>query len=133
MKVTKKNLNLKTLCYRLVKWVLFIPSLVGLLVYILGLSIELFTIKATKGEHTKQDIKNARLWFVYLALPFFGPNYFEGFVHGMTGEELRRMHEVYGKKNFSSKLKMYVPFVGKKLNAFDAVNAKNGLSLELVG
>ncbi|MGX1930218.1 hypothetical protein [Flagellimonas sp. 2504JD4-2] len=131
--MTKKKSNLKILCYRLLKWGLFIPSFVGLLVYILGLSIELFSIKAAKAEHTKRDVKNARLWFIYLALPFFDSNHFSGMAYEMTGDELRRMYEVYGMKNFSSKLKMYVPFVGKKLNAFDAVHAKNGLSLELVG
>ena len=129
----KKKSRLKTLSFRLVKWVLFIPSLVGLIVYTIGFAVELFSIKKTASHHTDDDVKNARLWFIYLALPFFNQDYFSGMVYEMEHGELQRMYEVYGKRRFNQKLKMYFPIFGKELNAFDSVHAKNGLHLEIVG
>lgn len=129
----KKKSKAKILGFRLVKWVLFIPSLVALVVWSICLLVELFTIKAKASDHTKNDVKNARTWFIYLALPFFNQGYFSGMMYQMTSEEWRKMFEIYGKKRFNKTLKMYVPFFGSEMNAFDAVHAKNGLYLEIVG
>ncbi|RIV68708.1 hypothetical protein D2U88_16090 [Flagellimonas aequoris] len=110
---------------------MFIPSLIGLLVYSLGILFEVLNIKATKVEHTKEDVKNARRWFIYLSLPFFDEDYFLSMWHKLAHEELKMMVEVYGNRPFNKWLKIYFPF-SAKYGALDAYNLKTGNSLMFV-
>lgn len=127
----KKKLNKQHLSYQLAKWVLLIPSVLFLFVYVFGFMVELIRIKATKPEHTKNDVANARKWFIYLALPLFPDEYFFDMWHSLDNDQLKRMVDVYGKRSFNKWLKMYYPFMKKK-NALDAFNLKTGNTLEFV-
>ncbi len=122
----------ETRIYRLVKWGLFVPSLLGLLLYVFGLVIGFYSIKATKPEHTKEDVKNARKWFLHLAIPFFGYQYFGSFLTTMDTDVIQRMHSVYGKRRYISSLKMYFPIIGKKMDAFEAMEVKTGNTYEIL-
>ncbi len=124
----KKKSKTRLLGFQLVKWILLIPSLIGLLVYSMGILIEVFSIKATKVEHTKEDVRNARRWFIYVAMPFFSHDYFLSMQYHLTVEQMKTMFEVYGNKPYSKWLKIYFPF-SKKYSGLDAYNLKMGAEL----
>ncbi len=128
MKMIKKKSNQKALGFQFLRWGLFIPSLVGMSVYIVAIFIELLLIKGKTKEHTRQDVRNARKWFMYAALPFFGERYFSEMFMNMNHLELQRMKEVYGRKPFNERLKIYIPF-SARMDAYEAVNLKVGLEL----
>lgn len=107
------------------------PCVIGLLLYCIVFLIELASIRAVKTEHTIQDVKNARRWFIYSALPFFGQDYFISVLYDLESPAIKRMVEVYGKKSYSKTLKMYVPFM-PKVDALVAYNIKTGNTYEFV-
>lgn len=128
---TRKRLNKQHTGYQLAKWGFFIPSIVLTMVYSISILVELISIKATKTHHTKQEVEYAKKWFLYNALPFFGEEYFFSLWSEMNSDQIKSMLEIYGKRSFSKRLKMYVPFM-PKMNAFDAYYAKTGNSFEIV-
>ncbi len=127
----KKKSKRSRLGFQLLKWVLFVPSLLALFIYSIGVLIELFAITAKTTEHTSKDVKNARMWFVYTAFPFFGQGYYSSIWTGNTNAELKRMVEVYGKRPFWKWGKLYFPFA-EKYTALEAHNLKTGNSFEFV-
>lgn len=127
----RKKLNKQHLGYQLSKWLLFIPCVIGLLLYCIVFLIELVSIRTKKTEHSTIDVKNARKWFIYTALPFFGQDYFISMLYELETDATKRMIEVFGKKPYSKTLKMYMPFM-PKVDALTAYNIKTGNTYEFV-
>ncbi|WP_159076491.1 hypothetical protein [Flagellimonas amoyensis] len=128
----KRKSGNRTRTFQFLKWGLFVPSVLGLLLYVFSVVAVFFSIRGTKSEHTKEDVNNARKWFLYLAIPFYGDSYLTSFLTAHENNTLIKMREVYGKRRYSSVLKMHFPFVGKNMDAFEAYNAKTGNSFEII-
>ncbi len=131
MKVIKGKSKKQTRNYQLVKWLLFIPTFLAGVLYILSFLVELWTFKKLTEQHTAKDVKNARMWFIYCSLPFFNDNHLFDLWYNMGNLESRMMVQVYKKRSFSKALKMFVPFA-RSYNALEAYNLKTGNTLEFV-
>ncbi|OQD41505.1 hypothetical protein BUL40_15620 [Croceivirga radicis] len=108
-----------------------IPTLVLVVSYLVGFTVELFKFKKMDATHTTQDVCNARKFFIYMALPIFSKERIENFVYALSGEQLKAVRAIYGQKPFSKSLGYYVP-LSKKYDALTTLHHKEQIKLTVV-
>ncbi|MEQ8220319.1 MAG: hypothetical protein RH981_18940 [Arenibacter sp.] len=101
----------------LIKWLLFIPSILFLLAYLVGMAWELIArFKKVAPLDTVEDVNNARKWFIYMNVPFFTQNFVLSEWNLLSLQQKHAINRVYGVRRYSRWFKMYFPASPHKLN-----------------